>query len=381
MRVDKRKKLDLFLIVPYVVVSVIGLLMVYSASTFRLMTFNQQTTYLLVRQFIFVLVSWGGICLIFKIRSSLLLHPTLVKIILSIGIGSLMMTRIPGIGVNVSGAQRWVSLLGFQFQPAEIVNVGLILYFAYYFRKYRSVSSELKKPILITSVCFLLILFQPKVAGAILLLLLATVMITSIQLPVRNMIVFFLGLIGLLLITGGVIYVLGKNGWLPRIFSHTFDRLNIASNPFLDPYGKGFQMSQSYYAIYNGGLFGLGLGNSITKKGYLPVAETDFIFSIILEELGLIVGLFLLALLFLIILRLFVLSMNEPNQQIGLIYLGTGTLLLIQTSINIASISGIIPMTGMPLPFISYGGSSYLILSMLLGICLKLSSRGSVYEN
>ncbi|MDY4306812.1 FtsW/RodA/SpoVE family cell cycle protein [Enterococcus mundtii] len=84
--------------------------------------------------------------------------------------------------------------------------------------------------------------------------------------------------------------------------------------------------------------------------------------------------------LFSIILRLFVLSANEPNQQIGLIYLGTGMLLLLQTSINIASISGMIPMTGIPLPFISYGGSSYLILSMLLGVCLKLSSRGKQNE-
>lgn len=380
MGVKDLRKIDLYLLVPYLLISVIGLLMIYSASTFRLMSFDQSTNQLLVRQMIFVVLSWAMIFFIYRVKPAFILNHRIVKIMMGIGIVGLILTKVPGIGVNISGAQRWISIAGFQFQPAEIVNVGMIFYLAYYFRKPKQSLNELKKPFFIIALCSLLILFQPKVAGAILLIILAAIMITTVQLPVRYILLFFAGLFSFLLLLGGIIYILGQNDLLPSIFAHTYDRLSIAFNPFLDPYGKGFQMSQSYYAMYNGGLFGLGLGNSITKKGYLPVAETDFIFSIILEELGLIVGLLILAMLFSIILRLFVLSANEPNQQIGLIYLGTGMLLLLQTSINIASISGMIPMTGIPLPFISYGGSSYLILSMLLGICLKLSSRGKQNE-
>lgn len=103
-------------------------------------------------------------------------------------------------------------------------------------------------------------------------------------------------------------------------------------------------------------------------------------YSILVEELGVVVGLLVLALLFLIALRLFVLAAKEVNQQVSLIYFGVGTLLLLQTSINIASILGLIPMTGVPLPFISYGGTSYLILSIALGICLKLSSEDRIND-
>ena len=182
------------------------------------------------------------------------------------------------------------------------------------------------------------------------------------------------------MLIGGIILFLGSHHLLPELFAHTYDRIRLVRDPFLDPYGKGFQMSNSYYALYNGGFFGRGLGNSITKKGYLPVAETDFVYSILVEELGMIVGLLVLALLFLIALRLFVLASKEVSQQVSLIYFGVGALILLQTSINIASILGLIPMTGVPLPFISYGGTSYLVLSAALGVCLKFSSEVRVND-
>lgn len=134
-------------------------------------------------------------------------------------------------------------------------------------------------------------------------------------------------------------------------------------------------MSNSYYALYNGGLFGRGLGNSITKKGYLPESETDFIFSIIAEEFGLIGALLVLLLLFLMCFRIFQRSVQSQNQQASLILIGVGTWLLMQTSINVGSILGLIPMTGVPLPFVSYGGTSYFILSFAVGLSLNITSR------
>jgi cell division protein FtsW len=203
-------------------------------------------------------------------------------------------------------------------------------------------------------------------------------MITTVQVPVKLTALLFGGLLISLFLVAMLILFLGNNDLLPHMFMHVYNRIRLVGDPFSDPYNQGFQMIHSYYALFNGGLTGLGLGNSITKKGFLPVAETDFIFSVLVEELGLIFGIFVIALLFVIILRLFIRSAAIANPQIGLILLGTSTLLLLQTSINIASILGLMPMTGVPLPFISYGGSSYFILSFAFSLCLKLEREEGI---
>ncbi|MBO0454824.1 FtsW/RodA/SpoVE family cell cycle protein [Candidatus Enterococcus murrayae] len=368
----KRKKIDWPLLLPYLGASLIGLLIVFSASSYRLMAEGENPLTLFSKQAIFMGLSWLLIAIIYHVKCAVLVKGGLAKSLLALGLVSLLLVKISGVSIN--GAQRWVSLLGIQFQPSEVTNVALILYLAYFFRVKRT-RRELLVPGGLVLLSGLLILLQPKVTGAIIIWGVALVIITTAQLPYQLSLIIFLTLIAGIALIGGVILLLGSHHLLPELFAHTYDRVRLVRDPFLDPYGKGFQMSNSYYALYNGGFFGRGLGNSITKKGYLPVAETDFVYSILVEELGVVVGLIVLALLFLIALRLFVLAAKETSQQISLIYFGVGTLLLIQTSINIASILGLIPMTGVPLPFISYGGTSYLILSAALGICLKFSSE------
>ncbi|MGO3608253.1 MAG: FtsW/RodA/SpoVE family cell cycle protein [Enterococcus sp.] len=368
----KRKQIDWLLLLPYLGTSLIGLLIVFSASSYRLMAAGENPLSLFSKQAIFMVLSWLVIAVIYRVKSDVLLKGRPVKILLGIGLFSLLLLKISGVSIN--GAQRWVSLFGIQFQPSEVTNVALIFYLAYFFRKKRS-RHELITPSVLVFLTGLLILLQPKVTGAIILWIVALVIITTAQLPYQLTVILFLAIFLGIALVGGIILFLGSHSLLPELFAHTYDRIRLVRDPFLDPYGKGFQMSNSYYALYNGGFFGRGLGNSITKKGYLPVAETDFVYSILIEELGVIVGLIVLALLFVIALRLFVLAAKEPSQQVSLVYFGVGTLLLIQTSINIASILGLIPMTGVPLPFISYGGTSYLLLSVALGVCLKFSSE------
>ncbi|MGM0169452.1 cell division protein FtsW [Enterococcus sp. AZ135] len=368
----RRKKIDWLLLLPYLGVSLIGLLIVFSASSYRLMAEGENPLSLFSKQAIFMGLSWLLIVIIYHVKSDVLAKGLLAKSLLSVGIVSLLLVKISGVSIN--GAQRWVSLFGVQFQPSEVTNVALILYLAYFFRVKRT-RRELMVPCGLVLLSGLLILLQPKVTGAIIIWGIALVIITTAELPYQYSVFIFLSLIAGIIFVGGAILFLGSHHLLPELFAHTYDRIRLVRDPFLDPYGKGFQMSNSYYALYNGGFFGRGLGNSITKKGYLPVAETDFVYSILVEELGMIVGLLVLALLFLIALRLFVLAARETSQQVSLIYFGVGTLILLQTSINIASILGLIPMTGVPLPFISYGGTSYLILSVALGICLKFSSE------
>ncbi len=373
----KRKKIDWLLLLPYLGASLIGLLIVFSASSYRLMAEGENPLSLFSKQAIFMGLSWLLIAVIYRVKSDVLVNGNLAKGLLAVGLVSLLLVKISGVSIN--GAQRWVSLFGIQFQPSEVTNVALILYLAYFFRVKRT-RRELRIPCGLVLLSGLMILLQPKVTGAIIIWGIALVIITTAELPYQLSVFIFLTLIVGIALIGGVILFLGSHQLLPELFAHTYDRIRLVRDPFLDPYGKGFQMSNSYYALYNGGFFGRGLGNSITKKGYLPVAETDFVYSILVEELGVIVGLLVLALLFLIALRLFVLAAKETSQQVSLIYFGVGTLVLLQTSINIASILGLIPMTGVPLPFISYGGTSYLILSMALGICLKFSSEDRTHD-
>jgi cell division protein FtsW len=377
MHMMKRKMFDWRLLLPYLGVSVIGLLMVFSASSYRLMAEGQNPLSLFSKQAIFMGLSWLLIAFIYRVKSNVLVKGTLAKGLLAAGLVSLILVKISG--VNINGAQRWVSVMGIQFQPSEVTNVALILYLAYYFRVKRT-QRELLVPCGLVLLSGLLILLQPKVTGAIIIWGVALVIITTAELPYQLSVMVFATIFAGIVLIGGIILFLGSHHLLPELFAHTYDRIRLVRDPFLDPYGKGFQMSNSYYALYNGGFFGRGLGNSITKKGYLPVAETDFVYSILVEELGMIVGLLVLALLFLIALRLFVLASKEVSQQVSLIYFGVGALILLQTSINIASILGLIPMTGVPLPFISYGGTSYLILSAALGVCLKFSSEVRVND-
>ncbi|WP_430605040.1 FtsW/RodA/SpoVE family cell cycle protein [Enterococcus sp. DIV1224] len=277
----KRKKIDWWILGPYLTLSMIGLLEVYSASSYRLLQADENTKSLLLRQLIFIFLSWGVIFLARSIKLHYLLHPKIAGYGLALSIFFLILVRVGIFGVTVNGA-----------------------------------------------------------LGA----------------------------------AGGVLY-LGNKGWLPQMFNHAYERIATLRDPFIDSHGAGYQMTHSFYALYNGGIWGRGLGNSITKKGYLPETETDFIFSIITEELGLIGALCVLFLLFSLCMRIFCLSSRCKNQQAGLFLLGFGTLLFVQTIMNVGSIAGLMPMTGVPLPFVSYGGTSYLILSLGIGITLNISSK------
>lgn len=367
-----KKKIDLLLLLPYIFISFVGLVMIYSASSYRLMILGESTFLLLKRQIIFIVISWLVVFSTYKLRENFLLKRSFTKKLLVFSLLCLIITKIQGI--NINGAQRWVSILGIQFQPSELTNVGLIFFFASFFHKKRNRNATVFA-FLIVSFSGAMILIQPKITGTIILLAISLLMITTVQGSYRMVTLSFLLIFLCFFLTGKLILFLGDQNYLPKIFAYTYDRIHLLKDPFIDPYGNGFQMSNSYYALYNGGLFGRGLGNSITKKGFLPVTETDFIFSIMVEELGLLFSLLVLGALFLIPLRLFVLAAKEINQQISLIYLGVGGLLLLQICINISSILGFIPMTGVPLPFISYGGTNYLVLSIALGTCLKLSSE------
>lgn len=371
----KNRKIDWLILGPYMALSIVGLLEIYSASSYRLLVTQEDPKSLFVRQFCFILLSWCMIAFTFSVRLRILLKPKQINYGIMVSILLLLMMKVGLFAVTVNGAQRWISIGGIQFQPSELGMIFLILYLSRFFRDGDKVPDNIHKPLLLVGTMALLVLFQPKIAGAIMILTIAGAMIWAAAIPIKKGVVLIFSSVAGLILMAGLVILFEKHGLLPSFFEHAYSRIAMVHDPFLDEHGAGYQMSNSYYALYNGGLFGRGLGNSITKKGYLPESETDFIFSIIAEEFGLIGALLVLLLLFLMCFRIFQRSVQSQNQQASLILIGVGTWLLMQTSINVGSILGLIPMTGVPLPFVSYGGTSYFILSFAVGLSLNITSR------
>ena len=167
------------------------------------------------------------------------------------------------------------------------------------------------------------------------------------------------------------------------VFGYVAKRFSAFFNPFKDLSGSGHQLANSYYAMSNGGWFGLGLGNSIEKRGYLPEAHTDFVFSIVIEEFGFFGASLILALLFFLILRIILVGIRAKNPFNSMMALGIGGMILMQTFINIGGISGLIPSTGVTFPFLSQGGNSLLVLSVAIALVLNIDAnerRDALYE-
>ena len=167
------------------------------------------------------------------------------------------------------------------------------------------------------------------------------------------------------------------------VFGYVAKRFSAFFNPFDDLSGSGHQLANSYYAMSNGGWFGLGLGNSIEKRGYLPEAHTDFVFSIVIEEVGFFGATLILALLFFLILRIILVGTRAKDPFNSMMALGIGGMILMQTFVNIGGISGLIPSTGVTFPFLSQGGNSLLVLSVAIAFVLNIDAnerRNAMYQ-
>ena len=279
-----------------------------------------------------------------------------------IGVLALM---VPGLAHSSLGATRWIQLGPLSVQPAEILKVALILYLAAWFERR---SSEIRSfwdgvvpfAIMVGAACFVIVIFQ-KDMGTMAVLAFATIGMY-----------FAAGLrwthLGALL-GGGV-----AAGWLAIIaFPHRVSRLATFLDPSKDPSGSGYHISQALIAIGSGGILGLGLGKSIQVYGYLPEAANDSIFAIIAEEFGFIGSLAIIALFGLVVYRGLQVARDAPDVFGRLAATGISLWFLFQAVINIGAMLSLIPLTGIPLPFISYGGTSLVISLFGAGILLNIS--------
>ena len=273
------------------------------------------------------------------------------------------------------GARRWINIAGFNFQPSEFAKIGFILFFA-------AILSDVKEhgKIKEYKYGFLYpIVWMGPIVAAILILqnhFSATFIIgvvTVVQMFVAGTKIshfLFTGIAGVILGAGALII---KNGELSLGTDFRSSRIQTWRDPFSDPTGDGWQIIQSLYAIGSGGLFGVGLGNSKQKYLYLPEPHNDFIFSVLAEELGF-VGCVLVILLFTIFVwRGVTISMKSKDNFGCLIAIGIVTMIGLQAIVNIAVVTGAMPVTGMPLPFFSYGGTALIGNLIAVGILLNIS--------
>lgn len=371
-----RHWLDPWIVLPYIVLCLIGIVMVYSASAAVTLQSGGSASSYLVKQTIFVIIGMIVTYFMFSKKLSVLRRPRFLAIFYGILVAALIGVRF--FGANINGAHGWINLGPFSIQPAEVVKLFIILYLSNQFDQFQarpdlSDARHAAKPLTLVVILVLLILAQPDTGGFAINVMIALVIFLGSEVNWRT---------GARLIVGGLALLIVGLPFAARfiaghIHSYQASRFVAYIDPFSATQGVGNQLVNSYYAISNGGLTGVGLGNSIQKMGYLPEPNTDFILAIIAEELGLLMVLVILLLLAVIVCRTIWIGMHANTLYMSLICYGVAAFFAVETFFNIGGVCGLLPITGVTLPFISYGGSSMVVLSAALGLVLNISRHVS----
>ena len=356
------KKDDKWLLIIVIITAIFGIVMIYSASfIWADYKFNDPFKFVKAQRAFFIM----SLLLVFILRK---VNPKIyyekANLILLICFILLVLVLIPGLGKIRNGSRSWFGIGGFGIQPSEFAKIGLIIYVSKYLANNNRIITDVKKGVLpillVIGVFFLLIMLEPDFGTAmvIVITLVSILFISGVKLS------FFvkIGLLGLLGIVGLIVVA-------------PYRMLRIVSflNPWVDPLGSGYQIIQSLYAIGPGGLLGQGFLKSRQKQFYLPEPQTDFIFSIISEEFGFLGILIVTSFFAFIFYKIVKISLNCDNIFYKYLSFGLGFGIIIQALLNICVVIGLIPVTGVTLPFFSYGGSSLLVSMASIGIILSIS--------
>jgi cell division protein FtsW len=341
-----------------------GAVMVYSASSAESLLGQGDASFYLKRYVIFGLAGLGA--LHFSSRVSLKVVKNVTPLFLAGSFGLTIAVMLPGIGVTVNGATRWLGAGVLQFQPSELLKLSLILYSAQLLaarpRSTRTLGGLIKPLLLVVGAACLLLLKQPDMGTAMVICFAVGTLLIASGVPMRN-----LGLI------------LGVLAFLALVFAivepYRRQRLTSFLNPWADAGNTGFQAVQALTAIGSGGLFGVGLGESVQKIFYLPEAHTDMILAIIGEELGLTGILGLISLYGMIGYAGLRAAKNAVDRHSMLLAAGITSLILCQATLNFFAVLGMAPLTGVPLPFVSYGSTNLIVLLGGMGLLLNVAAR------
>lgn len=338
-----------------------GLVMIYSTSAYTSSVKFGNTTHWLFRQ---AAIAAGSLILMLGIAYfdyRKLNKKEYAYAAYGLSLGSLLL--VLALGVATKGSKRWISILGIQIQPSEFAKVCLIIFLAYQLsansHKMRTFFDAMKW-VLVCSPIIVFVIVE-NLSTAIVLCAIIGILIFVIS-PLSKQ------LIGLAasVFAAGVLYLKFGPGY-------RMERIDIWLHP--ENHEKGLQTMQALYAIGSGGIFGKGLGQSMQKMGFIPESHNDMIFSIVCEELGLFGAFAVIAMFLVLIWRILIIAINAPDLFGSLIAIGVAVHLSIQTLINIGVVTNLFPPTGIPLPFISYGGSSLMALMIEMGLVLSISRR------
>ncbi|MGL5956114.1 MAG: putative lipid II flippase FtsW [Brevinema sp.] len=348
----------------YCIFVVIGLIFMYSVSRYSGRALNFTDNAIFIKQFFFALISAFSMLIFAQLDYRL--TRVVIKPLFFLSLFLLILVFIPGIGLQIGLARRWINLHFLSFNPSEFAKITLIIYLAHIFvKKHENIAnfvSGLLPPLILVALVFGIILLQSGFSiGAIIVIVMFT-MIFAGGASLRHIFSIILLTIPILILA---------------IWNVTYrkDRILAYLDPWRDPSGIGYQSIESLRALAHGGFFGVGLGNSIQKISRLPAAHTDFIFAIIIEEVGLWGGLILMGLFMWFFREGLRVAFRIEDPYGRLLSFGITTLIITHALLNMMINMGLLPPTGVSLPFISYGGSSFVMLSIAIGILLNISSH------
>lgn len=358
----RRRDFDFWIFVTVLLLLALGVSMVYSASSYYASRKFGNKEYYLIRQLIWATIGIVAMLVVSRIDYRRIAQFSPILMLVSIVL--LIMVRIPGIGSYINGAWRWFNFGPFSFQPSEMAKLAIILFFSFSLSKKEGILQYFWKGLvpylLVIGIIDALLMLQPHFSATILVTGVAVIILFAAGAKIWHFLLLAVPVVPL-----GIYFVLTKEYRLKRLLTFL--------DPFEDPTNTGYQIVNSLYAIGSGGIFGKGIGQSVQKYLYIPEPHTDFIFSIAAEELGFIGATTILLLFLVLIWRGIRVAMHAPDTLGSLIAVGITSLISLQVIVNVAVVTSSMPVTGMPLPFFTYGGSSLAFLLVGIGILLNIS--------
>lgn len=352
--------------------SMLGLIMVGSSSVSTADQLTGNPLYYFWRQLVYLLIGFVGLYVAYKIPLKFWSQSGLYLIFFSVLL--LILVFIPGIGKQVNGSTRWVNMGLFSIQVSEFVKLFAIIYVAGYLVRHndvlRSRSTGFLKPLGLLSIAVFLLLLEPDFGAAVVLLATTMGMLWLGGAKPWQFLLLIMALVSLL-------------GLLAVLSPYRMQRLTTFLDPWSDPFNSGFQLTQALIAFGRGEWFGVGLGSSVQKLFYLPEAHTDFLFAVMSEEMGLITGVIVIALFAFIVLRSLYIGLRAEKHDHpfgGYLAYGVGLWIGLQAFINIGVNMGVLPTKGLTLPFMSYGGSSIVVMCISIGLVLRVNYETRQYD-
>ena len=355
---------DRFLLIVTLSLLAVGIVMIFSASAIRAQERFGDPNFFLKKQLLWAAL--GLLAMGWAMKWDLKRLQRWTPILFLAGLLLLLLVLVPAVGVKVNGARRWLRLAGLSFQPAEFAKLALILFLASYFsRRQDRLDSFLDgflPPLIMTGLMVGLVILQPNFGTAVVLLLVAGIL-------------FFVGGARVSHLAATVTTTVPVLFFLMLQSAHGRTRLLALMDPARVSARATYQLDQSFYALGPGGLLGRGLGDSMQKLFFLPEPHTDFIFAIVGEEIGFLGTIVVLLLFGLLLWRGTRAAVRAGDPYCSLLALGITSLIVGQAALNMAVVSGLLPTTGVPLPFLSFGGSSLVITLCSVGVLLNISRR------